>query len=391
MPSDLSADVVVTLVHGTLARHNKFPELESALRSVPGTDVTRVTWSGWNTATARRRGTERLKAHVRDVAASNPAARQFVIGHSHGGSIAVQSLHDDDVRAKLAGMVCLSTPFISVTARRISDLDRKVGWFVAIMGCFATAALFHYGTNIPDDPGGAFLITLATVGLVVALMLAGGRRHLNTFVERARWPADIRSPLLIVRSSSDEASAALAAVQFATWALDQLWQFLNGAWMSLSISAIASVLGERITWRLPRVYLWTVVTAIATVAVAWTLLLVPGFADSAFQSVLAGIATTLILISAIPLLVAVWMTTVGMLALVPVLLIGFVALLPLFGPEYAMRAAYLKVSVESTPPGIWTVHHFVAADDTALSHSSTYRDPQAIHAIVDFIKQHSRT
>ena len=54
-----------------------------------------------------------------------------------------------------------------------------------------------------------------------------------------------------------------------------------------------------------------------------------------------------------------------------------------------MRAAYLKVSVESTPPEIWTVHHFIAADDTALSHSSTYRDPQAIRAIVEFIRRHA--
>jgi hypothetical protein len=385
----MSANVVVTLVHGTLARHNKFPELESALRSVPGCDVTRVSWSGWNTATSRRRGTERLKAHIRDVAARNPAARQFVIGHSHGGSIAVQALHDDGIRAKLAGVVCLSTPFISVTARRIDDLDRRVGWFVGIVSWLSTAALVHYGTNVPDNPGGPFFITLAIVGLVVALMLVGGRRALNAFVERARWPANIRNPLLIVRSNSDEASAALAAVQFATWALDQLWQFLNGAWVRLAISAIESVVGERITRRIPRVYVWTVVVAIATVAVAWTLLLVPGFAGSTLQSVLASIAAALILVSAFPLLVAVWMTTVGMLALVPALLIGFVALLPLFGPEYAMRAAYLKVSVESTPPGIWTVHHFIAADDTALSHSSTYRDPQAIDAVVEFIKRHS--
>jgi hypothetical protein len=388
MPSDLSANIVVTLVHGTLARHNKFPELESALRSLAGTDVTRVGWSGWNTATARRLGTEKVKAHIRDVAARNPTARQFVIGHSHGGSIAVQSLHDDDIRSHLSGVVCLSTPFISVTARRIDDLDRKLGWFVATVSCFATAALFHYGTKLPDVPGGRFFMTLTLVGLVVALMLVGGRRALSAFVERARWPADIRTPLLIVRSSSDEASAALAAVQFATWVLDQLWQFLNGAWVRLAISAMESVLGERIARRMPRVYVWTVVMAIATLALAWTMLLVPGFAGSAFQSVLAGVAAALILVSALPLLVAVWMTTVGMLALVPALLIGFVALLPLFGPEYAMRAAYLKVSVESTPPGIWTVHSFIAADDTALSHSSTYRDPQAIRAVVEFIKQH---
>ena len=385
----MSAGTVVTLVHGTLARHNTFPELESALRSMPDTDVTRASWSGWNTAAARRRGTENLKAHIRDVAATNPTARQFVIGHSHGGSIAVQALHDQGIASQLAGVVCLSTPFISVTARRIADLDRKVGWFVAIVSCLSTAAFVHYGTKVPDVPGSRFLVTLAIVGLVVALMLVGGRRDLNAFVERARWPASIRSPLLIVRSSSDEASAALAAVQFATWVLDQLWQFLNGAWINLALSAIASVLGERITRRLPRAYLWTLVMAIATVAVAWTLLLVPGFAGSSVQSVLAGIAAALILVSAFPLLVAVWMTTVGMLALVPALLIGFAALLPLFGPEYAMRSAYLKVSVESTPPGIWTVHHFIAADDTALAHSSTYRDPQAIHAIVEFIKQHS--
>ena len=77
---------MVTLVHGTLARHNKFPELESALRTVPGTDVTRVGWSGWNTATARRLGTDRLRAHIRDVAARHPTARQFVIGHSCRGA-----------------------------------------------------------------------------------------------------------------------------------------------------------------------------------------------------------------------------------------------------------------------------------------------------------------
>jgi pimeloyl-ACP methyl ester carboxylesterase len=92
--SAVDHSVIVTLIHGTWSPSARWTEPDSPLRrklsGVLGDQVAFRChrWSGGNSIRARRRATERLRADLESTTEQFPSAKHFIIGHSHGGSIA---------------------------------------------------------------------------------------------------------------------------------------------------------------------------------------------------------------------------------------------------------------------------------------------------------------
>lgn len=372
--------VIFTLVHGTWARGATYPELAAALRATPDSEVHSLQWPGRNTVAARRAGSKRLVAHIAEVAARFPAASHFVVGHSHGGSVALQALADPETPARVSGVVCLSTPFVFVERRRISAAARELATLAALFGP-AVVPMVLYGTvygfdQVPDEPTLGIMVLWVLSAALTWVLIRRTADDIDTFIAASQRPPAMKTPLLIVRSTGDEASSALAAVQFTTWLLDRLWWFLTEGWFQVVIGTIRAKFGDIWLRRLARMYVSLIVAA----ALFWLL----SFLDAAPDAVIPVVVTPLIIaIIAVPGLVL-YLWIVAGLVMIPALFVNALALLP-FGPEFAIRAAYLKVSVESTPPGTWVVHQFTGQPDGGLQHSASHRDQLAIAEIVSFV------
>src|SRR4051812_16388162 len=104
---------VITLVHGTYGRRSTWYRLGSAFCSrlqtdlAPAVEVHSFEWSGRNSIDARSRAAASLASELRSRISMQPNARHFLIGHSHGGNVALAALKDNEVRTKIAGVVCL--------------------------------------------------------------------------------------------------------------------------------------------------------------------------------------------------------------------------------------------------------------------------------------------
>lgn len=128
-PEKIKADgepkQVITLVHGTFAKHAKWTH-DSAmcdkLQAIDGTLLSRFCWSGGNSHTDRLKAGEDLAEHIKNLANRFTRAKLFLISHSHGGNVAMYALKDLETAGfsnRINGVVTLATPFITLRRRRL--------------------------------------------------------------------------------------------------------------------------------------------------------------------------------------------------------------------------------------------------------------------------------
>lgn len=160
-PKDTSADPskeetkrVVTLVHGTFAKHAPWmrdgSELCTELRKeLQGTVLRRFCWSGGNSHAARLQAGDDLAKYLLTVKKDFPEAQHFVIAHSHGGNVALYAMEKTSPDAKLgedvAGIVTLATPFITLRKRQLPR-------FVIPSALFALAFIFVVSAVVVINP-----------------------------------------------------------------------------------------------------------------------------------------------------------------------------------------------------------------------------------------------
>jgi hypothetical protein len=94
--------------------------------NLSGTTFTVFEWSGKNSHAQRYRAAEDLRETIRRAADDHPDARIFILGHSHGGNVALYAMADIALRAKIQGIVTLSTPFMTAVQRNVYSLVRGV-------------------------------------------------------------------------------------------------------------------------------------------------------------------------------------------------------------------------------------------------------------------------
>jgi hypothetical protein len=376
-------DVVVTLVHGTWARDAEWTLADSALRATiaraAGGSVAfqRFVWSGKNSIAARRRALEGLVAHLRRLIEGWPRARHYVVGHSHGGNVALQALGDAALSGKVDGLVCLSTPFLNATPRELGPVgETALRWLPVLI-------LFYVGELavklIAPPHADVFEALMLPAALLAGFALwRGMRRFASAAATSLASQAIDPSKVLILRTTGDEAAAALGAAHLVSWAAGRIWLVTS----HLLGDTVATVEGcRRVLSR----------HAAASIAIAAFLALggilvftrPPATTPISIQ-VAASIALTVVFLAlgvwARGGLVASFLGRFFLATLALPLFLVAILLGVAIGPELVVAGLLFQVTGEATPPGRWQIWQVPAAGG-GLMHSTSYQDPRALEIL----------
>ncbi|WP_164492922.1 esterase/lipase family protein [Streptomyces lydicus] len=218
-----TADVTVTLVHGTYARNAAWTSSEGALHATlsgAGYRVVPFSWSGKNSHRARDRATSELVTHLESQMAATPKARQWIVAHSHGGNVALRAMEAVD---KSVSTITLATPFIHSRGR---DVPIHQALMTALFGILLISLAC---TSALTEPKAWIDWTIISFAALLCLMLALcavglamhrkklGRGFRSKLVTSIHSPSTVVSRTTVIRSAGDEASTFLVAGQFIGW------------------------------------------------------------------------------------------------------------------------------------------------------------------------------
>jgi pimeloyl-ACP methyl ester carboxylesterase len=230
---------IIVLVHGTFARNAAWTRSDSVLRrgiieKIPGEkSISAFSWSGWNSSTARFNATERLRAELKRRAAKYPDWDIVVIGHSHGGAVAMRAVDCDELRERVS-VVCLSTPFLQAFPRNLpTGVFTQLG---AGISCVVAAAIhpglpFSHLLHVPQLIYPNYLHFLANrinasifIGIVAGVLslvlwlLSALRKQADQVAKEVMYvPSLPTSNVLLLRVAGDEASSWISVFQVLSW------------------------------------------------------------------------------------------------------------------------------------------------------------------------------
>ena len=394
--SPIAPHVVVTLVHGTFARRaawtNESSPLCMAIRSSMHGPVRfeRFLWSGWNTVTSRSKAVGHLISHLADSQTRWPQAQHFVVGHSHGGNIAFQAMRDKAVEARIAGVVCLSTPFLWASPRDLGPVGRIALWWfpvvIALICLVPAVELLPLG--LQEAAGPVALIIAVGLGFVVSPWVT----KFAEIVARALQYPDVQPrKVLIVRSFGDEASAALGAAHMISWIAEILW--------SSTSRFLGALLSTVETWRSALAKRWRLLVP-ACVVLAGVAIVSLATAERGSWLEVSGMLAAVTLAVVIAILArGGWVTEFFGALLIAVLaspsFLIIIALGIATGPELLIAALLFRVTPESTPPGggwtVWQVPKdpWNTARGAVLMHSTTYDDEESLAIVTQWLRGHT--
>lgn len=145
--SNLRPPIVIFLVHGTFGKRSRWHQDGSSFRQiisagVPNSTIVSYIWSGKNKHRARDFEAQRLAELIAHNQSINPKCKQFVIAHSHGGTLLMYALkYHPELGDSLSGIVTLGTPFIQSSPRLNKLLPALYSLTVATSKCVAVASL----------------------------------------------------------------------------------------------------------------------------------------------------------------------------------------------------------------------------------------------------------
>ena len=145
--TDREPERIITLVHGTFARHASWTHeglLNDTLGGIKGVLLNRFCWSGGNSHTDRLEAGRQLADHLIALAEKFKNAKLFIVSHSHGGNVAMYALkHLEEKRIayRINGVVTLATPFITLRRRRLHPAVPIAVFTLALLGTLEFA--FH--------------------------------------------------------------------------------------------------------------------------------------------------------------------------------------------------------------------------------------------------------
>lgn len=406
MEDDGAPPISVVFVHGTWAKGSTWPLLEAEIRRAFGAEhvaIQYLSWSGRNTVSARLSAAAHLAQVLEDDYRHRPSHRRFVVGHSHGGTVALLGTKDAATRAALAGIICLSTPFLLVRARQFSDL----GYAIAILGLVLPAAAATLWTAFILQSILPLFAGLA-LGWAVRSLFKHGEFRVQSFMNLVSPPNVTNMPVLVIRTPDDEASLSLGLMQGMNRLVWLAWRLIGLHWIALLWSA-AIGLADRLRVR----------RLLEVVAELWIVVLIGSvFANNLLRDL--NVPQYAMVTLWIPVVVIASTILSAALLVVPVGVINALALLP-FGPGFSLFSPFLEVSAESTPPGVCTVVQVawdarpaivesgeryplsgtgwmhraarsgldlwsqIRSATIRLQHSQTYNDPEAIPTLVKWM------
>ena len=418
---------VLTLVHGTWGRGIFWPIGDAAwtvdgsilcslLRERFGQHIVfrRFRWSGGNTHTARMRAAKELRAYLHENLERWPKGDHFVIAHSHGGNVALYATGTPQLRDRIAGIVCFSTPFILVRERDLG-VDRtdlfQISIVVILYGIFFIAMM---QVGVAGWLGRilmvacAMILTLGVFGLLPPL-------YLRSALARAKIIYDELSPslprpnqLMIVRSPADEASGAIGVFQFISQLTMRMFYFLESMQASMDrLVRHGADLGTK-SWKL--IFIIGAVSA-GALSITTYAAYAQNDAQTGVVLMIAIAAIISFVCFAVCMAMLAWalclkvpggarfmarnsMLIIGELILAVTAILSLLLALP-FGWQVAVANFFLDVAVDATPLGTWelnlvnppkTQSHGISAPP--LEHS-VHSNPEAVRLLGDWIEGRS--
>ncbi len=328
----------------------------------------RFCWSGGNSPRAREKAANELRDHVKRVYEKYPDRLHYIISHSHGGNIAVQSLRDGFIDSHIQGIVCLSTPFIHVQPRYY-DNEGLSPLSLMLMAPFGLCGL--YLSYLLSN--NSILILLLTIfmsyfvvgGAIVDWLMKEWLELARKVNELFKHPVSSK-PVLIIRTTGDEATGGLIFSNMITLLLNFVVNTVFKISNCISICLfIAAIIVLKIFPHLQNANSYETLFGIALITMALNSL---GATIAIFESIIAN-----------------WIHIFSGLGF------GYMNLL-------------IEVSAEATPEGCWTVHHFPARkqlpysfhnvasgakkteQNKSLSHCAAYDNEDVVVLISKWIK-----
>jgi pimeloyl-ACP methyl ester carboxylesterase len=420
--------IVLTLVHGTFARRATWPRYGSPLRKriaflLAGHVVFReLSWSGYNTFRARMAGTTCLRELLLENLTKWPTARHFILGHSHGGSIALDTLRDPELAERIDGVVCLSTPFLVTSDLNVPkvfvELPVVYGYFCAGAICLACAAGWFY---LSPDSFNSYLKmildhdiyhskyivmqTLLPFLFITALAWVTGKafhklsRHYAGVVLQTRRRTCIPPErVLILRQPGDEASAVIGGAHLLSWLIVNALNLLlatvivaQNAWDAISPTSPKALWRSRLGF----------ICVSIVVVIAAYLINPTASALGAYVSTNTSLLGTITITSLVVTVYAI--TGIALIYILAFIVMGvfcFLVMLPyalFIGPELLFVGPKIQVTAEATPHGSWNVHSLDLGDLSneadnhrgrlgAMTHSYLYDSVEATKIIIDWIR-----
>jgi hypothetical protein len=381
-----SVDAVVTLVHGTfarkewqrLARDERWPKMQAAITKALEPKSVRIdtefTWTGRNSVNARDQAARKFQEHVQrlDIPDGVP---YYVVAHSHGGSVVALALRDEWLRRKVTGLVCLSTPFFHVRARKSQMNSEDFG-----RGLFAVGVLVAGGLSSLLPTWSGWTIAGMAVGVVLVGIVTA--RVLSVFSDRALkkmcFPALADVPVLIVRAPADDTSLPLTAFQFVAWLGQWVYWFFDR--VAHMIRAVLDGRGKLAVGALALFLAICLVFAVFRSGYGWTSQLLSSealwqIAEAAGKNAVSAAFAGMVGSSGLALLA--YLLAAGVTALTSVLV----------GPELAIAGLYLDASVETALPGRCDFEQLSWGDaaPSGLQHA-THSNPAAISHVAGWLR-----
>ncbi|MEM7194312.1 MAG: alpha/beta hydrolase [Pseudomonadota bacterium] len=254
IPESEQPEYLITLVHGTFAHKAPWAwdyrsDFRSYLReNLPGNVKFRCcAWSGRNRNRDRIHAAERLKKRLERQSRLYPNAKKIVIGHSHGGNVAIRAAAEFDSGRNLLAVVGMNTPWICATRRNTLQLSFFLGIFSFIaleLWLLSRASLTTEQSSwwvqaLSGLAVGAVLMLVAFLviykGSAVYKWMMGKREKLIKTLQ----PAPLHNtPVLCVWGGDDEVRNAFTVLE----AVENI-PFLLLHWVGLSVIAILIIAG----------------------------------------------------------------------------------------------------------------------------------------------------
>jgi hypothetical protein len=239
-PDEDAVDLFVTLVHGTwgrgfipdfrlnpFSRRARWFEAEGAFRERLSRELREigirhrtdaVIWSGSNSIRERDLAARQLAKRIRSHRRTHPHARHLVVGHSHGGNVALRALHHLQGEVPDILIATLATPFMLADPRESSEGERRVIQLTNLVAIVtAVAWVFFVFLAEPSEEFWieGLLIAIIVAGIILRMSVSGSSRSARmrmtaiTDLTLRFWTG--KEHLLVLRSIDDEAALSLAA------------------------------------------------------------------------------------------------------------------------------------------------------------------------------------
>jgi hypothetical protein len=419
LSTDPQPERIITLVHGTFAKHAPWTregplwdQLSDTAKLHGTTLFKRFCWSGSNSHSDRLTAGEALQKELIEVAEKFSNVRNYIIGHGHGGNVMLYATKEKEVSENITGMITMATPFIAVRRRKLPKLVLLAGLAIAIAGAFEAYLFFTTAGETASEPSllVAILVLVWLSGTLLSTLLyrpygkAFGLGKLFTLLRRGKnseaiineelqrlklTPDDEKvmqkryDKILVVRPIGDEASMSLIVAQFLSWFENRILTF-----MSSKVIGFFSGIG---------LFSWTwKILLLLTLPIVVALFVLPGTIEHLLPKVPEDffvkwadnlISYTAVLIiwggSAMILLVG----FLSLIAMIGLLLAGLA-----FGLDAMFWNHFVSTTAECSPPGAARVYLQSPTPDDAghvaagLAHSGIYRDSKVINEIVEWIQ-----